>query len=145
MPELFARESIDADAPPERVWQVITTSEYTRQFMYSCDAISDWQAGSTLDWVGSTNGVVYVHGHITAIEPPSLLQYTTIDPNAPDFEDIPENYLTVTLRLTPADGGTHIDVEQGDFAKVAQGQKRYEDTGTGWKMALEGIKRLAEA
>jgi len=144
MPEKYARGSIHVDAPPERVWQVFTKPEYTRQFMYSCDAISDWQVGSELNWVGSANGVVYVKGKIVAIEPPRLLRYTTFDPNATDYEDVPENYLTVTLELKPANGGTDVEVAQGDFEKVDRQEDNSEGAEAGWTMALEGIKRLAE-
>ena len=54
MPEKYARASIHVNAQPDRVWHVLTTPEYTRQFMYSCDAISDWQPGSELNWVGAS-------------------------------------------------------------------------------------------
>ena len=144
MPELIVRQRMQVNAPPERVWEVITTPEYTRQFMYGCDAVSDWQPGSALEWIGATNGVVYVKGNIVAIDRPRLLQYTTFDPNAADYEDVPENYLTVTLELTPVDGGTEVRVAQGDFAKVQRREDHSQGAEAGWQAALEGIKRLAE-
>jgi len=143
--ELIVRESIEIHAPAARVWTVLTDPGYTKQYMFNCEAISDWQPGSPLIWRGATNGVVYVKGNIEKIEPAKLLQYTTFDPNAPDLEDVPSNYTTVTDELSESDGRTRLNVTQGDFAGVVDGEKRFGDANSGWAGVLQKIKALAEA
>ena len=40
---LFIHKEIILNAPVPSVWEALTRSEYTRQYMYECDAISEWQ------------------------------------------------------------------------------------------------------
>ena len=89
--------------------------------------------------------VIFVKGAIVNIEIEKQLAYTTFDPNA-RWEDIPENYLTVTYKLTHESGLTTLSVTHGDFAIVADGEKRYNDTmsGGGWQSILQAIKNLVE-
>ena len=81
------------------------------------------------------------------IEQDRFLEYTVIDPNS-DIEDIPENYLNVTYTLTPEGDQTRLDVTQGDYDNVADGETRYEhsyNNGEGWMPILKQIKTLAES
>jgi uncharacterized protein YndB with AHSA1/START domain len=142
--ELVMRDSVSIQASAESVWRVLTTPEFTKQFMFGCEAISDWKLGSSLIWRVASNGAVQVKGDITEIEPPWSLHYTTFAPNAP-YEDDPSNYLTVTLDLTQEDDRTTLRVSQGDFAAVDDGEKRYNDSIAGWKSVLPKIKELAES
>ena len=72
--------------------------------------------------------------------------YTTIDPNS-TLPDIPENYLTVTYDLAVENGQTLLTVTQGDYSKVADGERRYKESyngGEGWNPILVQIKKLVE-
>jgi len=147
--ELNIVNTITIHAPAKRVWDVLTRSEYTRRYMFGCETISDWKPGSTLLWQMQHEGkdFVAVKGHIVSIDAPAQLIYTVIDPNNPAIEDKPENYLTVTYKLTETAAGTHLTVTQGDYSKVAEGEKRYKDSynnGEGWNPILVQIKALAE-
>ena len=145
MAEMIVRDSIDIDAPPARLWEVLIKPDYTRQYMFGCDAVSDWQAGSPLVWRGAQDGKVYVKGTIVEIDPDRLLQYTTFSPDAFDhYEDKPENYTTVTLELTPLEGATRLSVSQGDFARIASGELRFTHTVNSWQTVLKQIKEIAE-
>jgi hypothetical protein len=84
---------------------------------------------------------------IIEIDPVSKLVYSTFDPNSA-IEDIQENYLNVTYELTEANGGTTLNVTQGDYSKVADGDRRYKESsnnGEGWNPILVEIKKLVEA
>jgi uncharacterized protein YndB with AHSA1/START domain len=88
-----------------------------------------------------------VKGKVVEITPGKFLAYTVIDPHS-QIPDIPENYLTVSYSLMPGAGGTLLTVTQGDYAKVADGEKRYNESynnGEGWNPILVKIKKLAEA
>jgi uncharacterized protein YndB with AHSA1/START domain len=145
---LFVKNSINIEASPAKVWDALTNPEQTRRYMFGCETRSDWKAGSPLLWTGNVDGheMVFVKGTILEIEPEKKLVYTTIDPNNSAVPDIPENYLTVTYELTEENGGTLLNVSQGDYSQVANGEKRYEDTveGGGWQSILDAIKMLLE-
>ena len=90
--------------------------------------------------------MVFVKGTIVDIKPGKFLAYTTIDPNS-TIDDISENYLTVTYDLTVEDGQTLFTVTQGDYSKVAEGERRYTEAynnGEGWNPILVEIKKLVE-
>ncbi|HYV93595.1 MAG TPA: SRPBCC domain-containing protein [Chitinophagales bacterium] len=140
---LFIRKEIILDAPVSKVWDSLTKPKYTRQYMYECDAISDWKKGSELIWKGHHDSKVYVKGHIVDIDPEKLLRFTTFGTDS-KLPDIPANYSTVTYTLTPEDGKTKLIITDGDFAKIADGQARYKDSMGGWDMVLPKLKEAVE-
>ena len=145
---LFVSNEITINAPASTVWAALTQPEWTKQYMFGCEPITDWKPGSSLLWKGTFNGaeIVAVKGQVVRFEPNHDLIYTVIDPNNPAIPDLPENYLTVTCRLTERDGATHFFVSQGDYNKVADGENRYKHTvdGGGWSPILDQIKQLLE-
>lgn len=146
---LFVNNTITINAPASKVWDVLTNPEQTKKYMFGCEALSDYKPGSALTWEGNFGGqhMVAVKGHVVDISPREYLAYTVIDPNNPAIADIPENYLTVTYTLTETNGATVLDVSQGDYSKVADGEKRYQDSynnGEGWNPILVQIKAIAE-
>jgi uncharacterized protein YndB with AHSA1/START domain len=145
--ELIVRNSIMINASPSKVWDALTNPAQTKKYMFGCEALSDWKVGSPLIWKGVFDGkeVVAVKGTVTAIDKNKFLAYTTIDPNGP-YADLPENYATVTYTLSEQNGQTKLDVTQGDFAKVADGEKRFAEVSQdgGWQPLLEQIKKLIE-
>lgn len=135
-------------APVSKVWDALTNPEQTKKYMFGCEAISDWKIGSPLLWKGMYEGneMVFVKGNIVELKPVKFLAYTTFDPHSA-IEDIPENYLTVTYDLSFDDGKTTLTVTQGDYATVAEGERRYADSyngGEGWNPILQEIKKLVE-
>lgn len=144
---LIVKNSITIQATAAKVWDALTNPEQTRKYMFGCEAISDWKSGSPLVWKGVFNGVemVPVKGHIVDIQPGRFLAYTTIDPNSA-IADIAENYLTVTYELLEENGHTVLTATQGDYAKVGDGDKRYQETlnGGGWEPILVEIKKMLE-
>ena len=112
--------------------------------MFDCRTVSDWREGSTLDCAGKHEGndVTNVTVKILTLKPNEKFVYTVIDPAA-KYPLTPENHLTVDITLTQVEGGTHVHVSQGDYTKVAEGEKRY-GHGNGWEGVLKGIKDLLE-
>ena len=116
--------------------------------MFSCETITDWKIGSNLLWEGSYEGqkMVFVKGKVLEFEPQQKLVYTVFDPNG-TIEDLPENYLSVTYLLEEKSDGVLFTVTQGDYSKVAEGERRYEESynnGEGWNPILIAIKKLVE-
>jgi uncharacterized protein YndB with AHSA1/START domain len=145
MAELLIRKSIDIDAPVETLWKVLTDSEFIKQYMFGCTAETDWKPGSPLLWKGAADGKLYVKGHIVSIEKPHRLAYTIFDPNS-TIKDIPANYLTMTYELKKRnERASVLEITQGDFSAVEDGERRYQHSLDGDDSVLSGIKKLAEA
>jgi uncharacterized protein YndB with AHSA1/START domain len=146
---LVVTNTITIQAPASKVWDALTNPEQTKKYMFGCEALSSWKPGSPLIWKGNFNGVemIAVKGNVVSIEPKKSLVYTVIDPNNPKIPDLPENYLTITCDLTETNDQTTLDVSQGDYSTVAEGQSRYQETveGGGWDSILVQIKALCES
>lgn len=148
MSELFIQNTIQINASAAIVWDILTNPEKTKIYMFGCEALSNWNPGDELIWKGNYEGkdVVFVIGNIVAIEPNKKLIYTTFDPNS-TIENIPSNYLFVTYVLKEENKVTTLKVTQGDYNKVAEGERRYQESynnGEGWNPILVAIKKLAE-
>ena len=147
---LMIKNTIVINAPASKVWDALVNPELTKKYMFGCEPVTDWRVGSSLLWKGLNEGkeVVFVKGHIKEIKPEKSLIYTVFDPLNPNLEDKPENYLTVTYSLSSDKGKTTFVVTQGDYNKVGDGKKRYEDSynnGEGWHPILVQIKSLVES
>jgi uncharacterized protein YndB with AHSA1/START domain len=145
---LVVKNSITIQASTSKVWDALTNPVQTKKYMFGCETISDWKPGSPLLWQYEYEGkeIVAVKGNIVQIQPEKLLSYTTIDPNSA-IADIPENYLTVTYELLTENGETRLNVTQGDYNTVADGESRYKEAynnGEGWNPILVEIKKLLE-
>lgn len=146
---LYIKNTVTINAPAEKVWDVLTNPEQTKKYMFGCEALSDWKKGSSLIWKGLHEGqeMIFVKGDITEINPGKFLAYTTIDPNS-NIDDTSENYLEVTYDLASQNGQTVFTVTQGDYSKVAEGERRYNESwnnGEGWNPILVEIKKIAES
>lgn len=144
----FITNSINIHATPAQVWDALTNPEQTKQYMFGCETVSDWNIGSELLWKMEHEGkeLIAVKGNILALEPNKYLAYTVIDPNS-GMPDLPENYLTVTYTLEESNGETLFTVTQGDYSKVTDGERRYQESynnGEGWNLILVAIKALLE-
>ncbi len=73
--ELLVTSSITINAPISKVWDALINPEQTKIYMFGCEAISDWNVGSSLLWKGVWEGneMVFVKGDIVQIEPETLL------------------------------------------------------------------------
>jgi uncharacterized protein YndB with AHSA1/START domain len=145
---LIVENSIVINAPVSKVWDALVNPEQTKKYMFGCETVSDWKIGSPLLWKGNYEGkeMVFVKGVIVDIKPEKFLAYTTIDPNS-SIDDLSENHLTVTYELSVAEGQTILRVTQGDYATVAEGERRYNEAfngGEGWNPILVEIKKLVE-
>lgn len=142
------KSTITINAPAVTVWDALVNPQKTKIYMFGCETVSDWQAGSDLLWRGVHEGqeMVFVKGKIIDIKPKSFLKYTVIDPFA-TYPDIPENHLNVTYELIPQGPKTMLIVTQDGFETAAEGEQRYIDVynnGEGWNSILAEIKKVAE-
>lgn len=143
--EKIISNTLTLDATPEKVWSLLTEPAYVKKYMYNSDLVTDWQPGQPVIFKGSYQGqeMVFVKGNVVESVPYSLLSYTVFDPNA-NYTDEPWNYLTVTYKLESVGNQTQLTITQGDYTKVQDGEKRYEDSANagGWSSILEKIREL---
>ena len=144
MTALEIRKSVEVNAPVSTLWKILTDNQFIQQYMFGCYADTDWKVGSPLLWKGAADGKLYVKGKIVSINAPHQLAYTMIDPNS-SLADIPSNYLIMTYTLTERGAKASVlEITQGDFAAVENGEQRYQDSLGGGDVIMPAIKKLAE-
>ncbi|PTT68122.1 SRPBCC family protein, partial [Arthrobacter sp. HMWF013] len=117
MPGAFvAKSAITIDAPPDRVWEVITDPDAVKEFMFGADLQTDWTVGGPILWRGEWEGKPYEDkGRILEVEPGRKLVHTHFSPLGGE-DDKPENYHTLTWTLEGQDGQTRLTLAQDNNA-----------------------------
>jgi uncharacterized protein YndB with AHSA1/START domain len=145
--EMKVENTIRINVPMSKVWEALTQSFWTKQYMFNCAVESDWKTGSPVIWKMQHEGqeIIPVKGDVEDIIPGRMLKYSVIDPNM-GIPDIPENYLHVTYALSEVDGLTELKVIQDGYEHAARGAERYEEAvnAGGWNSLLAVIKELLE-
>lgn len=141
--ELTVKKEIILNANTSEVWDALTNPDKTKAYMFNCKVVTDWKVGSPIIWEGAEDGKEYVKGNVLNYEKEKFLEYITFDPNS-EVKDDPNNHLSVKLQLVPEGDRTLLKIKQGDFSKVSNAQKRYDETILGWEYALGGLKKLLE-
>lgn len=137
----IAEKQITINTPADAVWDALTDPAKVKQYMFGTDVQTDWKVGSAIAWRGEWKGERYEDkGEVLALEPHKLLQMTHWSPMG-GTEDKPENYHTVTYRLTERDGKTILTVKQDNNASQEEADSMAENN---WGPVLEGIKKVAE-
>ncbi|HEY8754012.1 MAG TPA: SRPBCC domain-containing protein [Arthrobacter sp.] len=135
-----ATSSISIDAPPDRVWNVITDPAAVKEFMFGADLVTDWTVGGPITWRGEWEGKPYEDkGEILEVAPGRKLVHTHFSPLGGQ-EDQPENYHTLTWTLDEEHNATRLTLSQDnnaseDAAEHSQGM---------WDMLVADVKQIAE-
>lgn len=143
---MMIKKEVYFTASQAEVWNLLTNPELTKQYMFGCEVLSDWQLGSEIIWKGLTEdglAVVYVKGEIVAIEMGRRVAFTMFDPNR-GLADVPENYVKLSYELTESGAGTELLLTQGDYAGAEDAEQRYEESVKGWDMVIPLMKELVE-
>ena len=128
-------------ATPERIWEAITSPEFTIKYFHGSYVESTFQPGSPYNGYSADRSEHWVDGEILEADPPRRLQHTwrsLYDPEA-----AVEPHSRVTWEIEPQPNGTclltvvHDQLE--DSPKTATSI-----SGTGWMTVLSGLKTLLE-
>jgi uncharacterized protein YndB with AHSA1/START domain len=132
-------------ATPEKVWEALTSGEFTRKYFAGCTLKSDWKVGSTLALV-QDNGDQEWCGSVLKYDRPKTLQYTfdvkggclKKHLEAGAKAEVPSR---VTFELEAQEGGVKLSLLHDDFpadSKVIHG------ISNGWPRILANMKSLLE-
>jgi uncharacterized protein YndB with AHSA1/START domain len=135
-----ATSTITIEAPPSRVWSVLTDPGAIKEFMFGTDVVTDWTIGSPIVWRGIWKGSEYEdRGSILEFDPGRRLTVTHFSPLSGQ-EDAPENYHTLTWTLTDQHGTTELKLSQDNNASA----EAAEHSKGMWDSLVQGVKAVAE-
>ena len=147
MSKLFVDKSIEINAPISKVWEILTAPAYTAQWAPEFNGESpfrlesDWRLGSPVFWKDQA-GKTIVEGNVTALEPGKLLRFTVFDVRSERPPVTEED--GITFHFSQKDGKTMLQVLQGDFSNMPEGEKFRDMSAEIWDHVLLKVKGLAE-
>ena len=125
-------------AKPEKIWEALTTSAFTRQYFHNCLIESDWTEGSNVTFKRE-DGSLVMEGQVLKADHPSCLSYTWRFVYEPDLAEEPPSRVTFDidvlgevcrLRITH----DKFEGESKTFTLISQG----------WSAILCSLKSLLE-
>ena len=143
MVKLVLEKSIAIDAPPTKVWDVVSSPDAMRRWIR---VRPDFEGGGLLArgsrvlWKDE-NGKPYLTGTVVEHEPPRRLVLELDDVSWPRRPQPGE--VTYALTLSETQNGTELSLVFGDLSIDPKGRKwldAYAESGE-----LEAIKRIAES
>jgi uncharacterized protein YndB with AHSA1/START domain/DNA-binding MarR family transcriptional regulator len=127
-------------APQERVWEAITTPEFTARYYYGCALKSDLKVGSAFTYMAPDGSAPLIEGEVVESDPPRRLSHTYRSLWGPLAGDAPTK---VTWELEAAQNGvTTLTVVHDDFDGETATYKGLAEGGYTW--ILSNLKTLLE-
>jgi uncharacterized protein YndB with AHSA1/START domain len=125
---------------PQKIWEALTSSEFTRQYFFGHSVESDWKKGSP--WLLRTpDGAVKVKGVIRESDPPRKLVVSWNVDGPKELKDLPEAIVSYELEIVE-NGIVRLTMTEAHPtpipAYLLEGGRR------GWPMILCGLKTLLE-
>ncbi len=148
MKKLFVKRTVQIHAPARRVWEILTDPKWTTEWAHEFSGggprfhiESEWKLGSKVEWKGE-DGVALVEGNVTALTPEKFLRFTVFDTRTERPKVNEED--GITYELVEKGGTTTLQITQGDFSSIPEGEKYHQMTGDIWERVLPRVKKLAE-
>ena len=139
--DLEVSQSIDVNAPLDKVWEALTTPAIIKDYLYGTETVTDWQVGSDIVFQGEWEGNKYRdNGVIIENKPKELISYSYWS-GFSGLEDKPENRSTITYTLAA------IDEQTTRFTWTQRGyanEQGYEHSKGGMTEFLAKVKEVME-
>jgi uncharacterized protein YndB with AHSA1/START domain len=139
--DLIISESVNINASPERVWEVLTNPEIIKEYLFGTNTVTDWKVGSPIYFRGEYQGTTYEDkGVILKNEPLKTISYSYWS-GFSGLEDKPENYSECTYK---------IESKSPNLAQLTWTQKGfgsedgYNHSKSGMEAFMGQIKGIAE-
>ena len=128
------------NVPVSKVWQALINPEIIKQYLFNTDVITDWKVGSPIIYRGKWQGKSFEDkGKVLKVEPERVLVSTHWSPLS-GVPDSPENYHTVTYKLSETADGTEVTITQDNNPT----EQEKEHSEQNWRTVLESMQRLLE-
>jgi uncharacterized protein YndB with AHSA1/START domain len=125
------------ETTPEKLWEALTNSEFTKRYWFGSEVRSDWKVGSPFALV--TDGKTTDSGEILVADPPRRLSYTF---KHQLFEELRNEPVTkVVFAIEPHGKIVKLTVTHEGFV---EGGKLLGAVSNGWPAILSGLKSLLE-
>jgi uncharacterized protein YndB with AHSA1/START domain len=138
--DFIAKAEISINKPPSKIWKALTKPEIIKQYLFGTEVTTDWKIGSLITYKGVWKGKSYEDkGRILQVEPKKLL-VSTYWSSLAGLLDIPENYKTVSYKLSSQDNKTKLTVTQDN--NTSQDEANHSEHN--WNEVLNKLKELLE-
>ena len=136
----IAKACVSINASTEKVWDALVDPQAIKQYMFGTNVLSDWKEGSPIVWKGEWQGKAYEDkGKILQLKPGRTIQYSHFSPLS-GVPDKPENYHTVTIKLSGNGNQTDITLAQDNNAT----EEERTESEKNWGMMLAELKKFLE-
>ena len=126
------------ETTPEKLWEALTTSEFSRRYWFGTDVQSDWKVGSPFALV--TNGTTTDVGEILEADPPRRLSYTFH--HVLNEEARKEQPTKVVFNIERHGKLVKLTLTHEGFA---EGSKLLDGISKGWPAILSSLKSMLES
>lgn len=123
---------------PERLWEALTSEEFTRKYWFGMRQEADWRVGSPWRLVFA-DGRIADAGEIVEIDPPRRLVLAWRHELRPELKA--EGYARCTIEIEPLGDAVKLTVTH---VMDRPRSKLIEAVGGGWPRILSNLKSLLE-
>jgi uncharacterized protein YndB with AHSA1/START domain len=125
------------ETTPERLWEALTSADFTARYWFRARLESDWKVGSRFAMVRA-DGSVSDEGTVREVDPPRRLSY--------DFVNTSEKYRNekparATFVLEPHGKVVKLTLTHEGFD---EGSKMVRSISKGWPAILSSLKSILE-
>jgi uncharacterized protein YndB with AHSA1/START domain len=127
---------------PEKLWEALTSGDFTKKYFFGRQVQSDWQEGSTVTYLRE-DGQLDVHGKVLKCEPLRLLSFTW---NVEGDETLRERPTRVTFEMKLMDSIVKLTLKHEDLLSVdlVNDDDTFAGCNNGWPAILSNLKSLLE-
>ncbi|MFE5324346.1 SRPBCC family protein [Paenibacillus sp. NPDC056579] len=126
---------------PEKLWEALTSTEFTEQYFFGSKIESDWQEGSSVTY--SRNGKVTDYGTVLKAEPHRLLSFTWTYVGDNTVREQPTR---VTFELKPMGTTVKLTLKHDKLlpSDIVEKDDTFEGYNNGWPAVMSNLKTLLE-
>jgi uncharacterized protein YndB with AHSA1/START domain len=126
---------------PEKLWQALTNGEFTKQYFFGSEIVSDWQIGSSFKLMNKDK--VDHYGEVLVCEPYRLL---TVTWSVKDKDIEGERMSKVSYELTPLNSTVKLTLRHEDLLEkdIRKDEGKIDGFNNGWPVILSNLKSLLE-
>jgi uncharacterized protein YndB with AHSA1/START domain len=129
--------TIYIETTPEKLWEALTSSEFSKRYWFGTELRSDWKVGSSFALV--TDGKASDTGEILEADPPRRLSYSFKHELFDEMRN--ESATKVVFTLEPHGKVVKLTVTHEGFL---EGGKLLGAISAGWPAILSNLKSLLE-